>query len=123
MRDVVPIIRHHQERWDGSGYPDGLRGADIPLLARVFQIVDIYDALVSRRPYKRPFTPVEIVAIMREETARGWRDPVLMEVFIAIVEQRPDALCLRPQHEATADELAFDAIMATGAIKREGLAQ
>jgi putative two-component system response regulator len=123
MRDVVPIIRHHHERWDGSGYPDGLRGDDIPLLARVFQIVDIYDALVSPRPYKRPFTREEIIAIMREETQRGWRDPVLMESFIAIVERRSDELRLSPQHATTADELAFDAIIATGAIEWEGLAQ
>jgi putative two-component system response regulator len=123
MRDVVPIIRHHHERWDGSGYPDGLRSDHIPLLARVFQIVDIYDALVSQRPYKRPFTPGEIIAIMREETERGWRDPALMQSFVAIVEKRSDELRLSPQHATTADELAFDAIMATGAIEWEGLAQ
>lgn len=117
MRDVVPIIRHHHERWDGSGYPDGLRGADIPLLARVFQIVDIYDALVSPRPYKRPFTLEEIIAVLREETHRGWRDPVLIERFVAIVQQRADDLRLPPQHALTADELAFGAIMATGAIE------
>lgn len=123
MREVVPIIRHHHERWDGSGYPDAVRGDAIPLLARVFQIVDIYDALVSPRPYKRAFTTQEIVAIMREETARGWRDPALMEIFIDIVEQRPDDLRLSRQRAATADELAFDAIMATGAIEWEGTPQ
>jgi putative two-component system response regulator len=117
MRDVVPIIRHHHERWDGSGYPDGLRGAEIPLLARVFQVVDIYDALVSQRPYKKPFARTDIVAIMREEARRGWRDPQLIERFVAIVEQRPGDLCLPPRHEQTADETAFDAIMATGAIE------
>lgn len=120
MREVVPIICYHHERWDGSGYPEGLSGEAIPLLARVFQIVDIYDALVSARPYKRALTRQEIVDIMREETARGWRDPALMEVFIAIVEQRPDDLHLPEQRPPTADELAFDAIMATGAIEWVG---
>src|ERR1035438_9036869 len=51
LSTVLPIIRHHHEKWDGSGYPDGLRGNQIPLLARVLQIADIYDALTSERPY------------------------------------------------------------------------
>src|SRR5205807_7897679 len=53
---VLPIIRHHHERWDGSGYPDGLRGDQIPLLARILQTADIYDALTSPRPYKSAFS-------------------------------------------------------------------
>jgi len=120
MRDVIPIIRHHHERWDGSGYPDGLRGEDIPLLARVFQIVDIYDALLSPRPYKRPFAPAEAIAVMRGEMHRGWRDPVLLERFVAIAQRRPDDLRLPLRHAQTADELAFGAIMATGAIEWNG---
>src|SRR5690349_6012443 len=52
LRPVLPLIRHHHERWDGSGYPDGLRGKQIPLEARVLQLADIYDALTSPRPYK-----------------------------------------------------------------------
>lgn len=81
MKDVLPLIRHHHERWDGSGYPDGLQGEAIPCIARVFQIIDIYDALTSERPYKRAFTPQEAVDIFRQETERGWRDPVLVERF------------------------------------------
>src|SRR5581483_8996207 len=54
---VLPIIRSHHERWDGSGYPDGLAGEDIPLLARILQVSDIYDALTSERPYKPALTP------------------------------------------------------------------
>ena len=78
---VLPIIRHHHERWDGSGYPDGLRGDQIPLLARVLQIADIYDALTSARPYKPAYTPAEAIDIMRMETARSWRDPRIFHLF------------------------------------------
>lgn len=81
MKDVLPLIRHHHERWDGSGYPDGLQGEGIPCIARIFQIIDIYDALTSERPYKRAFTPAEALEIFQEETQRGWRDPVLVEQF------------------------------------------
>lgn len=85
MRGVIPIIRHHHERWDGSGYPDGLMGNEIPFLAQVFQVIDIYDALTSERPYKAAFTPEESLDIMREEVARGWRNPELVEQFAKFI--------------------------------------
>jgi putative two-component system response regulator len=85
MRGVIPIIRHHHERWDGSGYPDGLVGDEIPYLAQVFQIIDIYDALTSERPYKRAFTKDEAIAVMQEETSKGWRNPTLMRQFIEFI--------------------------------------
>ncbi|WP_017324932.1 HD-GYP domain-containing protein [Synechococcus sp. PCC 7336] len=81
MKDVLPIIRHHHERWDGTGYPDNLVGEKIPLLARVFQMVDIYDALVSQRPYKKAFSVEKAIAILQEEAERGWRDPQLVQQF------------------------------------------
>jgi len=81
MRGVIPIIRHHHERWDGSGYPDGLVRDEIPYLAQVFQMIDIYDALTSERPYKRVFTQAEALCVMAEETAKGWRNPNLMQQF------------------------------------------
>ena len=81
---VLPIIRSHHEKWDGSGYPDGLQGSRIPLLARVLQLADIYDALTMARPYKQPYSPKEALAIMEEETARGWRDPELMAIFTGL---------------------------------------
>jgi putative two-component system response regulator len=86
MRGVVPIIRYHHERWDGSGYPDGLKGEDIPYLAQVFQIIDIYDALTSERPYKRAFTTKEALSVMLEETNLGWRNPQLMQQFVDFIQ-------------------------------------
>jgi cyclic di-GMP phosphodiesterase len=81
LAPVLPIIRHHHEKFDGTGYPDGLKGEQIPLLARILQVVDIYDALTTERPYKRAYSPDEALAIMRDETKKGWRDPFLVEVF------------------------------------------
>lgn len=85
LNSVLPIIRSHHERWDGTGYPDGLRKEQIPLLARILQLADIYDALITSRPYKRAFTADEALAIIRDETAKGWRDPELVEVFTDIL--------------------------------------
>lgn len=86
MRGVMPIIRHHHERWDGSGYPDGLAGDEIPYLAQVFQLIDIYDALTSERPYKQAMTPVEALKVIAEETEKGWRNPKLAEQFTEFIK-------------------------------------
>lgn len=88
MRGVVPIIRHHHERWDGSGYPDGLVGDEIPLLAQIFQMIDIYDALCHERPYKPAYTPQESLAILLQETEKGWRNPNLMQKFIDFISSQ-----------------------------------
>jgi len=84
LAPILPIMRHHHERWDGSGYPDGLRGVQIPLFARIVQIADIYDALTNPRPYKQPYTPKQALAIIEEETARGWRDPEIVTLFFRL---------------------------------------
>lgn len=81
LHGILPIIRHHHERWDGSGYPDGLVGWDIPYLAQIFQFVDIYDALTSKRPYKTAYSREEALEIIRLETLCGWRNPQLTEQF------------------------------------------
>lgn len=86
MRGVIPIIRYHHERWDGTGYPDGLVGEEIPYLAQVFQIIDIYDALTSERPYKRALSPEEALEVIAEETAKGWRNPELVEQFTEFIQ-------------------------------------
>lgn len=81
FRFVLPIIRHHHERVDGSGYPDGLKGEEIPLTARVLQVVDVYDALTTERPYKRPLPREEAMVTMVQEVRNGWWDPHLFAEF------------------------------------------
>src|ERR1700728_3388 len=85
FRSVLPIIRHHHEKFDGSGYPDGLRGQSIPLTARVLQIVDVYDALTTERPYKRAFSSTGALQTMKEEVARGWWDPDIFDQFERLI--------------------------------------
>lgn len=84
FRDALPIIRHHHERMDGSGYPDALRGEDIPLVARVTQVVDVYDALTTDRPYRRALVSESALTVMESEASRGWLDAPLVKEFSAI---------------------------------------
>jgi len=81
LAPVLPIIRSHHERWDGSGYPDALAGEQIPLLARILQIADIQDALTSVRPYRQPMSGEEAMSVLEAEARRGWRDPELVALF------------------------------------------
>lgn len=88
LRLVLPIIRHHHEHTDGSGYPDGLKDTEIPLLPRILQVVDIYDALRTARPYK-PALPHEQAAItMREEAQSGLWDEDLVAEFFNLLDKR-----------------------------------
>ena len=85
FRWVLPIIRQHHERLDGSGYPDGLRGEAISIGARVLQIVDVYDALTTVRPYKPAFSITDALQTMKQEVARGWWDPRIFEEFEKLI--------------------------------------
>jgi putative two-component system response regulator len=85
FRSVLPIIRNHHEKFDGSGYPDGLRGENIPITARVLQIVDVYDALTTERPYKKAFSITEALQTMKEEVTRGWWDAHVFDQFERLV--------------------------------------
>lgn len=78
---VLPIIRHHHERLDGSGYPDGLSGDAIPQSARIMQVVDVYDALTSDRPYRSALSPEAALEILETEARRGWLDEVVVRAF------------------------------------------
>jgi putative two-component system response regulator len=85
--DVAPLVRYHQERWDGQGYPDGLRGEQIPLLARVMSVADAYAALTSERPYRSRLSPVEAARILEEGAGSQW-DPTLVRIFLdAVLEE------------------------------------
>ncbi|MCR4411213.1 MAG: response regulator [Thermoguttaceae bacterium] len=93
LRPVLPIIRHHKEHWDGTGYPDGLKGDQIPLGAQIVGIVDVYTALTSNRPYRKAVPHAVAVKTLRDQAAQGWYQTKLVEQFIA---------CLESSHHETA---------------------
>jgi putative two-component system response regulator len=84
LDSVRPIIRHHHERFNGSGYPDGLKGEEIPLGARIMSVVDVYDALCTARPYKPAFSHEVATDILLRETEGGSWDPQIVRAFIAM---------------------------------------
>jgi len=84
MRGVAKLVRHHQERWDGTGYPDGLRGEAIPLGARILAVVDAYGAIIDARPYKPARTHADAVEEIRR-CAGSQFDPSVVAVFCAVV--------------------------------------
>jgi len=88
FRRVLPIIRHHHEKFDGSGYPDGLQGEEIPPTARILQVVDVYDALTTERPYKAGLSPAEALQIMKQEVLKGWWDPTIFLEFHEFIARR-----------------------------------
>ncbi|HEY6305184.1 MAG TPA: HD domain-containing phosphohydrolase [Candidatus Angelobacter sp.] len=91
FRNVLPIIRHHHEHWDGTGYPDGLTRYNIPLLARALQVVDVYDALRTARPYKPALTHEEAQRTMTEEARNGIWDPELVPEFFSMLRKKEQA--------------------------------
>jgi putative two-component system response regulator len=88
LRLVLPIIRNHHEHCDGTGYPDGLQKNSIPLLARILQVVDVYDALRTARPYKPALTHAQAVVTMRKEAQLGLWDEELVKEFFALLGKR-----------------------------------
>jgi len=91
LKNAFIMAKHHHEKWNGKGYPDGKKENDIPFLARVIAIADVYDALRSERPYKIPFTREKAKSIILEENGRQF-DPELVDVFLT-VEPEFDAYC------------------------------
>jgi putative nucleotidyltransferase with HDIG domain len=83
--DILNIVRHHHERWDGTGYPDRLAGEDIPFLARIFSVVDVFDALCSKRPYKDKMTEREALGIIRAEGGKQF-DPEIVDAFMKLYD-------------------------------------
>ena len=88
LQSVRPIVRHHHERRDGSGYPDRLRGDDIPLLAQITAIVDVFDAITTKRSYQGAKPVEDACAILRSQVECGWRRRDIVEEFIAAVLER-----------------------------------
>lgn len=86
-QDALPVITYHQERWDGSGYPLGLAGTDIPLLARIFAVADVYDALTSDRPYRSPMKPLEALDYI-ESQANIHFDPQVVRHMSRIIREK-----------------------------------
>lgn len=87
LRNMLPYVLYHHERWDGGGYPEGLKGRQIPLGARILAIADVYDALTSHRPYHPPRPLNEVVQFMKWESEKHF-DPHILPLFIQILEQR-----------------------------------
>jgi cyclic di-GMP phosphodiesterase len=88
FRSLLPIIRHHHEKLDGSGYPDHIKADQIPVTARVLQITDVYDALTTERPYKPALTTEEALRTMKEEVEKGWWDPEIFSMFRKMLVER-----------------------------------
>ncbi|MBI5281852.1 MAG: HD domain-containing protein [Candidatus Solibacter usitatus] len=120
LAPVLPIIRNHHEKWDGTGYPDSLAGEQIPLMARILQLADIYDALTSRRSYKSAYTPEEAVAMIQKEAGMGWRDPELVSVFVEMVREPNFVARSAALFAPTGDQPAEDAELQS---MRESLAR
>jgi putative two-component system response regulator len=90
LRSAKLFAEYHHERWDGAGYPHGLKGEDIPLQGRIMAVVDVYDALVSRRAYKKAFKDEDAVQIIAAESGRHF-DPKIVKVFLDIQAQVKEA--------------------------------
>src|SRR5574341_1389227 len=111
MGPVLPIIRHHHERWDGSGYPDGLAREAIPLPARILQVADVFDALTMARPYQPARSAAQASGVLRAQAAQGLHEPRLVEVFQRLWESgalrngasRADGSVRLPEARAVAD--------------------
>jgi putative two-component system response regulator len=86
LHSVRPIVRHHHERLDGSGYPDHLKGTEVPVLAQIVSIVDLFEAITMGREYVAARSAADALAVLRHETELGWRQPELVEAFVTLVQ-------------------------------------
>ena len=84
LASVRPIVRHHHERLDGTGYPDRLRGDEVPLLAQIVRIVDVFDALTTARPYREALPAAVACRMLLEEARMGWCSLDLVQQFIDV---------------------------------------
>jgi len=121
---VEPIVRHHHEAWDGSGYPAGLKGQDIPLGARILSVVDCYDALTSDRPYRPRMARSQAEQVLKERRGRAY-DPLIVDRFLEILDKLEATEAQEVQSSLSVDrsnapaKLQLDVITATTAEERE----
>ena len=87
MHDLIPLVLYHHERWDGKGYPGGLKSQEIPIGARIIAVSDVYQALTSKRPYRKSFSKKEALRIIQEGSGKQF-DPEIVKRFMAIVEKK-----------------------------------
>ena len=92
LKKILPAIRNHHERWDGSGFPDGLAGEDIPLIARILAIVDSFDAMVSERCYRGCQSIESVLENMKSEQQKGQWDPELLGYFLEMISLTDDQM-------------------------------
>ena len=86
MHDIVPLVLHHHERWDGKGYPSGLKGEEIPIGARIISVADVYQALTSQRHYRKAFTKKAAVKMLREGSGTQF-DPKVISIFLDLIKK------------------------------------
>ncbi|HJQ13101.1 MAG TPA: HD domain-containing phosphohydrolase, partial [Anaerolineales bacterium] len=86
LHPALAIPYNHHEKWDGTGYPRGLKGEEIPMSARLFAIADVWDALTSDRPYRNAWTPVQAQAYIREQSGKHF-DPQVVDLFFQVTEE------------------------------------
>ena len=114
---VVPIVRHHHENWDGSGYPDGLRGTDIPIGARILAVIDCFDALTSDRPYRRRLSDREAMDILMQRRGTMY-DPLIVDTFAAVKEVLDAAASDDSRNEVSEIHRGTDEARATPVVRR-----
>ena len=95
LKDICQILENHHERWDGTGYPRGLKGEDIPLSARIVSIVDSYHAMISDRPYRPAMTPDQAMEALRGGAGSQW-DPFLVDIFLAVLNSLKQSASAEP---------------------------
>jgi putative nucleotidyltransferase with HDIG domain len=100
-RDIVDIVRYEHERWDGSGYPKGLQGSEIPIGARIVAAADIYHALITDRPYRPAYSPEVALQMIREMRGRAL-DPQVVDALLSVLEEKKEAQRIGPYPEKTA---------------------
>ena len=93
FKDIIHMVKYHHEAWDGSGYPDGLKGEDIPLGAQIISIADVYHAMITDRPYRQGMELEKAKGIIRDEAGYKWH-PKLVDLFLMLIEGRSDEIML-----------------------------